>query len=250
MRRSLAGAALGLAAYGLVPGAPAHAGPLVISGAVGGAPTGVIKENFDALAPGSQSTTLLPSGITISFQTDAHATLGSASGLYAAPYLSGANGGGFGTGGGNQAAGSDTTVYITSGSTGSFATAQVTLQFPSSEQYFGLLWGSVDAYNTLSFYNGSTLIGSVTGGDVTSSPNGDQGVNGTLYVNINATGGAAFDRVVMISSQYAFEFDDVAFNPTPISRLAGDPVPEPMSFGVLAIGLLGTVLVRRQKRRP
>lgn len=248
MRRSIVGSVLALAAWGLVPSVPANAGPLAISGTIGGAPTGVTRENFDTLVSGSPNTTLLPSGIVISFQADAQPVLGSAPGLYAAPFLSGANGGGFGPGGGTQSVGPDATVYVTSGSTGAFAAAQVTLQLPAPERYFGLLWGSVDAYNTLSFYNGATLIETVTGGDVTSSPNGDRSVNGTLYVNVDATSGASFDRVIVTSSQYGFEFDDVAFNSTPISILALDPVPEPMSLCVLATGLLATALVRRRRR--
>ena len=247
MRRSIVGSVFALAAWGLVPSAPANSGLLAISGTVGGAPTGVTRENFDTLVPGSRSTTLLPSGIVISFQADAQPVLGSAPGLYAVPFLSGANGGGFGPGGGTQAVGPDATVYVTGGSTEAFATARVTLQLPAPERYFGLLWGSLDVYITLSFYNGATLIETVTGGDVTARPSGDQSVNGTLYVNIDATSGASFDRVIMTSSQYGFEFDDVAFNSTPISFLALDPVPEPMSLCVLATGLLGTAVVRRRR---
>ena len=56
---------LALAAWGLVPSAPANAGPLAISGTIGGAVTGAIRENFDTLVPGSPSTTLLPSGILL-----------------------------------------------------------------------------------------------------------------------------------------------------------------------------------------
>ena len=69
---------------------------------------------------------------------------------------------------------------------------------------------------------------------------GDQGANGTTYVNINATGGGAFDRVVAISGGNSFEFDDVAFNETfsTFSALAADPIPEPMSLGLVGIGLL------------
>jgi len=39
------------------------------------------------------------------------------------------------------------------------------MTFPQPEQYFGLLIGSVDAGNTLSFYvyNGSVLVGSISG---------------------------------------------------------------------------------------
>ncbi len=79
-----------------------------------------------------------------------------------------------------------------------------------AQKYFGLLWGSVDDYNTLSFYNGLTPVGSITGIDVLASPNGDQGVNGTVYVNINSD--TAFTKVVATSSKYAFEFDNVAYS--------------------------------------
>ena len=232
----LAAASLGC---GLVQ--TAHAA-LLVSGSVGGAPTGVSKENFDTLVPGNTATTLLPSGITVSFLPDAQPVSGSSSGLYAAPFLSGGNGLGFGPGNTNQPNGVDTTTYITTGSTGAFAAATTTLQLPGQEKYFGILWGSVDTYNTLSFYNGATLVGTITGSDVTASPNGDQGVNGTLYVNIIATGGDTFDRVVATSSQYAFEFDNVAFNP--------NAVPEPFSLSLMGSGLLGLVLARRRRSRP
>jgi hypothetical protein len=48
-------------------------------------------------------------------------------------------------------------------------------------------------------------------------------VNGTLYVNISFTGSDSFDKVVATSSQYAFEFDNVAFNvvPEPSTYVAG-----------------------------
>ena len=42
--------------------------------------------------------------------------------------------------------GPDTTTYLTTG------IGSVTLTLPGPEKYFGLLWGSVDTYNTLSFY--------------------------------------------------------------------------------------------------
>ena len=89
---------------------------------------------------------------------------------------------------------------MTTGSTGAVTTAATTLQLPGLEKYFGILWGSVDSYNTLSFYNGATLVGAITGSDVTASPNGDQGVDRHVYVNITATLGDAFDRVVATNS--------------------------------------------------
>jgi hypothetical protein len=218
---------------------PSLAG-LIVSGVVGGASSGAIQENFDSLVPGDDAPTTLAFGLTIYSAGDAGPVSGSVPNVYAAPDLSGGNGLGFGPSGSAQANGVDGTTYITAGQAGS-----VTLQFPTLETYLGILWGSVDGYNSLSFYNGATLIGTVTGGDVLTSPNGDQGVNGTAYVNISATGGSAFDRVVATSGLNAFEFDDVSFN-VPISTFAADPAPEPMGLALFGIGLLGLAFVRRR----
>lgn len=209
--------------------AVARAGGLTVSASVGGAPTGVNYANFDNLPLGNAGGT--STGISVSFTGDGQAVQGSQTDLYAAPYLSNGNGTLFG----DPNNGPDTTTYLTTG------IGSVTLTMPGQEKYLGLLWGSVDAYNTLSFYEGSTLIGSVTGTDVTSNANGDQGVNGTFYVNISST--ESFDKVVATSSSYAFEFDNVAYN--------ASSVPEPSSW-VLAIagamGLLPCYIHRRRRR--
>ena len=75
---------------------------------------------------------------------------------------------------------------------------------------------------------------------MTPSATGDQGSNGTFYVNINSTLG--FDKVVMTSSQFAFEFDNIAFNTRPLG------VPEPMSIALLGAGLLGLGFARKRSR--
>ena len=72
----------------------------------------------------------------------------------AAPWLSGGNGAGFG-----NADGADTTTYLTSGKDGlANPGAMVAMTFDSDQQYFGLLWGSVDAYNTLRTASGVSMI--------------------------------------------------------------------------------------------
>jgi hypothetical protein len=169
---------------------------------------------------------------------DALAVQGSAAGLYAAPYLSGGNGAGFGAP--DQPNGVDTTTYLTSGKDGSpNVGAKVELLFSGPQLYLGLLWGSVDAYNTLLFYNGNSLVDTVTGAMVLASPNGDQGINGTVYANINTT--SAFNKVVFTSSQYAFEFDNVAYSASPVP----DGGTTLILLG-LAIGGMG--LVRQRMR--
>jgi hypothetical protein len=181
---------------------------------VGGQPAaGANYVNFDAPL-------VNPNGaLTLSLTPNAQLVTGSQSGQYAAPFISNSNGVLFGD---NTVSGQDATQYVTSGSTGSTAGAEVTMTFSSPQQYLGLLWGSVDNYNTLTFYSGANSVGSIVGTQVDASATGDQGVNGTFYVNINST--LAFDRVVATSTQFAFEFDNVAYKSSQII------VPEAASF--------------------
>jgi hypothetical protein len=207
----------------------AHADLMVIP-SKSGAPTGVSYVNFDTpltLPLGNAGGT--SGGIGVSFTGTGQAVQGTTS-EYAEPYVNG-NGGPFG-----NPNGPDTSTYLSTG------IGSVKLTLPGSEQYIGLLWGSVDTYNTLSLYNASGLVGTVTGSQVIASPDGDQGVNGTVYVNINSS--VPFTYVVASSSSYAFEFDNVAFNPTPASI-----VPEPSTSLVAIVGALGIITYNRLRRK-
>ena len=208
---------------------PVACAGLVVTASVGGAPTGVNYANFDNLPLVPGNTGGVSNGITVTFGGDAEAVQGSSSGVYAAPYLSNGNGTLFG----DSNDGPDTTTYLTTG------TGSVTLALPGEEKYIGLLWGSVDTYNTLSLYDGATLVGTVTGSDVTSNANGDQGVNGTYYVNITST--ESFNTVVATSSSNAFEFDNVAYNVS--------AVPEPSSIILGLVGLVGVVGLNQIRRK-
>ncbi|MCM8598610.1 MAG: PEP-CTERM sorting domain-containing protein [Candidatus Accumulibacter sp.] len=205
----------------------AHAG-LTINSVVGGVPSGAASYvNFDDLPLGSAGGS--SAGIAVSFTGTGRTVQGSLAGQYAAPYLSNHNGAQFG-----NADGLDATPYLSTG------IGTVIMRLPGAEKYFGLLWGSVDTYNTLEFFDANDVsLGTITGSQVAAVANGNQGASGTYYVNIDST--TAFNKVVARSSSYAFEFDNVAFNVTELS------VPEPESAALLAMGLGGLCFARRRR---
>ena len=57
-----------------------------------------------------------------------------------------------------------------------------------------------------------------------------------------STSTSAFDKVVAKSSQYAFEFDNVSYNPT-------IPTPEPSTMLIGGAGLLLAFFAKRRSRR-
>ncbi len=212
--------------------APAANAALTIVKTVGGGPpSGLNYLTFDAFTLGG--TTQVENNVTVSFQPAAQVVNGSQSGAYAAPYLSGANGDEFGL---PNYVGDDPSNYLTTGTVGS----SVTLDFSGNQQYLGLLWGSVDLYNTLQFFSGNTLVGTIAGGAINATATGDQGLNGTFYVNINSD--LPFDSVVATSTNFAFEFDNVAYS--------ANQVPEPASlivWSVLGLSVAGAGWWRRRK---
>lgn len=232
--------AAGALAIGLCFAATA-ANATTITASVGGVPTGAdCYENFNSLALGGAGGVTSACGISVSFSPQGGVVQSGSPGLYAAPVLSNGNGALFG-----DPDGADMSNYLTAGGTsGSYAQ----LILPTSARYLGLLWGSVDSYNTISFYNGATLVDTFGGSAVSAVAgsgncvNGNQSTVGTCYVNINLA--TAFDRVVMTSSEYAFEFDNVAFAENPI----GTPEPGELGLFLLGLGLVGSGYWLRKRR--
>lgn len=99
-------------------------------------------------------------------------------------------------------------------------------------------WGSIDDYNTVSFFSGSTLVASYTGAQIPAAPaDGSQGnpLN-NRRVGFNF-GGAAITSVNFSSSQNSFELDTVS-----------GAVPEPASWALLIVGMGMTGAAMRRRR--
>ena len=85
-----------------------------------------------------------------------------------------------------------------------------TITFASQKNAFGLYWGSVDSFNTISFYDGTTLVASYTGADVGPLLSGNQNeFSSNGYVEFS--GLHPFDKVVLeTGSGNAFEIENIS----------------------------------------
>ena len=114
-------------------------------------------------------------------------------------------------------------------------TGIATLELDVATTYFGLFWGSVDGYNTISFYDSNDfLLGSYTGSDALNPANGNQGTGGSKYANFSfATG---IQSIKFESNSPAFEFDNIA-----------TAVPEASTWAMMILGFLGMGFVGYRK---
>ena len=222
-----------LLALGLTSGL--FADNIVISPLLGGAATGSIFQNLDSLTLGNVGPQSVGAGankVDLTFSATARVVQGNVNNEYAPPFLSGNNGDGFGSP--NQADGADMTKYLSTG------IGSISLSFASDMKYFGMLWGSVDDFNSISFLNNGVSVSSFTGVNVTALANGDQGAQGTFYVNFNDLDGV-FDQVILSSTTNSFEVDNIAFS------TRSQNVPDSTStVALLGLGLVGLAAVRRK----
>ncbi|MCC2682242.1 MAG: hypothetical protein K0S36_1806 [Nitrosospira multiformis] len=224
-------------ALGAVSAAPACIAAM-ISATVGGVPEGAaFYENFDSLASTGGTTV---QGITISFSgTGAGvASLPDIAGYYAAPIIVEGSATSFGN---TQNEGPNETRYLTSGM------GQAVMELEGDHQYFGLLWGSTDDHNLLSFYHGDTFLFSFTGLDVENAAGYNEEAAGNFYVNI--TSEDPFNKVIASSTRYGFEFDNVALGYSPVSLPQEiEEVSEPDTLALVTLGLLVGLSLRRHVR--
>jgi hypothetical protein len=127
--------------------------------------------------------------------------------------------------------GVDTTNYLSV-----FGGSSVTITLASTANYLGLLWGSVDTYNTIQFLDAANnVLDTFTGTDF-AVHNGTQGAGGTFYANFVSD--VPFLKVVLSSSSNSFEVDDVAIS----------TVPLPAALPLFGAALLGMGAFKRKRR--
>jgi hypothetical protein len=159
---------------------------------------------------------------------------GDLSGRYAAPFISD----------GPMAGTDNPTVYLSV--PGTSRSGAVTLQLDETFNYFGLFWGSIDTYNSISFLLNGVTVDSFSGTDVINPniANGNQTAPSTnTYVNF--FGLATFDAVRLASTSYAFELDNIAL--ANIGPLTSTEIPAPAALGLFGLGLVGLGYMRRRK---
>jgi hypothetical protein len=116
-----------------------------------------------------------------------------------------------------------------------------TIVFGADQKYFGTLWGSVDATNTISLYDGSTLLAAYTGAELGASV-GLEGYpsNGSFVDFVADSSSFDFNKIVLSEDATFFETDNYA------SLSAA--VPEPISLSLFGAGLAGAAAMRRRKK--
>ncbi len=121
------------------------------------------------------------------------------------------------------------------------ANGSVLLTLGTTSDYFGLFWGSVDTYNSITFYLGGAVVGSFGGLDIAPPADGNQQADATnRYVNFWFQNGDTYDAVRLASNGFAFESDNHAYRVTA-------SVPEPAAALLMLVGLLGLMSARQRQ---
>jgi hypothetical protein len=135
----------------------------------------------------------------------------------------------------------DNTRYLAVSTLGDArGTTPVTIAFANPLDYFGLYWGTPSANNTISFFNGNTLLQSFSGDALYRIVPS----TGAAYANFFAEAGESFNKVVLSDSSVAFESDNHAYKVA-----ASESVPEPLTSLTAFASVVTGVLMKRQQQR-
>ena len=129
--------------------------------------------------------------------------------------------------------------YWSVGTSPAVQTGPGVVTFSTALTYLGFLYGSVDKYNTISFFSGANNFLTLTGADINNPANGNQATS--TYFNFFAGAGQAVTKVVFSSGNNAFETDNFAVT----------AVPEVETYAMMlaGLGLMGTIARRRNKSK-
>ena len=205
MKRAFAFLTAAVSAGLLISGSANAAIVSVTSGGVADPTSGQVS-SF-ASAPGAV-TYDMSSNIPVFGGSPVAFVTGSSSGQYATPF-------------------GDTTRFASVGTLTAPATS--TLLLSGSNNYVGLYWGSIDAYNSLTVTDasGDHVVNSANFSSILTPAIGNQGPGGSLYINIFTD--SAITKLTFFSNQAAFEFDN----------LTVAAVPEASTWAMMILGFLG-----------
>ena len=138
----------------------------------------------------------------------------------------------------------------------SVAFGQTAINFTSAVKYFGLYWGSIDMYNSISLISGKT-VQTYSGAQIASlftseTHKGVQYGDTAMYVNFAAENGASWNKILLKSTGWSFEsanlaYESVASGPvsTP-SAVSSVPEPSNILMSLAGVAILAVCLSRKR----
>jgi hypothetical protein len=157
------------------------------------------------------------------------------------PYVSGSLSGQY------SALPNNTSVFLTAAPSqeGKSGASPVSISLPSNANYFGFYSASLDAYNFIEFFENTVSRGQYSGTQLAALAGiatGDQSTGQYFNVYLSKDMGF-FNKVVLTSTNFAFETDNHSFGVAAVT----ESIPVPGVLALLSIGLVGIGAASRKQ---